>query len=283
MKYHFYSLYYSHQGGKILAGNIYLDDNGKPVGLNNPLPVRRVGSSDYASYPDLSIGVSPTTIVFPKSMNNIMITNDGTDDVKIGLQGKNPFGTIHDNQDITWSYTGTWVSDTTAILRAVGSDVAKTSTAGSKATYKPNIACAQIAVSIAKGSAAGIAQIEISNDGGNTWANPSSISGVSRSDGFTGTAMDTFDAYTSATAGPYDLIYTLPTISNWSLRVSYTGSKNSSSSGYNVWIDCGKVFTSTNASIVIKSGETLSLAISSGDIQLASKSGTQPVRLVVSV
>lgn len=250
--------------------------------INTFVPIQTIGSTNYKSY-QLSVNQSTNYISFGQDMQNLLISNDGSNDVKFALQGKYPLSVVYDNTDPKWSYIGTWSSDTTATIHATGADVSKTTTTGSMAVFSPNVACNQIGASLSNGTSAGIAKLELSSDGGNTWASPSTISGVTRSDGATGTSMDTYDEYSNSYTGVTDVIFTMPTSSVWSLRVSYTGTKNSSSPVYTIYIDAGKIGGASDTNtIIVKAGEAISLQIKSGDIRLITESGTQSVRLVVS-
>lgn len=250
-----------------MAGNIAIIPPGSSFGIS--------GSNAYDSFPDISVTTIEQEIKFSSEMKSVMITNDGLGDVKIAFQGKSPALVVHDNLDPAWSYFGTWLSNTAAAIHKYGPDATYGSSESATATYNPNSMTNRIIWHTSNGGAAGIANIHLSNDGGATWKKPSEISGVTRSDGATGAAMDTADLYGTNATKSYT--FTLPFYAKWMLRISYTGNKNASATNAWIWVDAGAIGSSP---IIVKSGETQIYPIVTTDMRLICDSGTQPVRVV---
>lgn len=237
--------------------------------------VQMVGSNTYEPY-DLTASTSEQTVTFGFMAKSVMVTNDGTGDIRIGLQGKSVKYTVHDNLAPQWTYTGTWFSNTNPSLHNYGTDATNNAVAGGTATYKPNVITNAVIFASVKGTASGIAGFELSQDGGTTWKVPSAFTGVVRSDGATGSAMDTLDTYQS-TVTLYELMFSMTVYAPWALRVSVTGNKNTNSTKADVWVDAGLARTQA---IVIKPGETKTLPITTAKMSFASLSGNQPMRVV---
>ncbi|GIO63564.1 hypothetical protein J43TS9_51380 [Paenibacillus cineris] len=233
------------------------------------------GSPSYDSFPDIVVTTTETVLQFSQVMKSVMITNDGTGDVKIAFQGKSPVTAVHDNLDAAWTYTGTWLSNTSAAIHKYGPDATYGSTSGAAATYNPNLMTNRITWHTSNGGAAGIADIRLSSDGGATWKKPSEISGLSRSDGATGTAMDSADLY--GTNGTKSYGFTLPFYAKWMIRILYTGTKSSGATNAWIWVDAGAVGVSP---IIVKPLEAQTFPIVTSDMRLICDSGTQPVRVV---
>lgn len=207
-------------------------------------------------------------IPFPFSTRQVLIINDGTDALNFAFDAKNSKGQTYLTNNAALIFTGTWAGTTTK-----NADNAITT---NNVVFKPVLkALVSMTWDMIKGTGAGIAKIEISADNGTTWQNPSAISGVSRSDGATGTAMDTYDCYDPSASIlsfiTYNLPWDLTTI--WAMRVSATNTKNASAlSTTNIFINDfrlndGSIFT-------VNSKENLNLEIQTIQINVSSPTST---------
>jgi hypothetical protein len=131
-----------------------------------------------------------------------------------------------------------------------------------------------IRLDLVSGTSAGIFKVELSKDGGATWVFPSTITGLTRSDGATSSGLNTVDEYSTNTVG-YSLTYNLPydTTTAWALRITPFNTKNASAgSSSNIFV-AGAHFTRANV-YTVKSGESLGLDIATTQFNYSTPTST---------
>lgn len=234
------------------------------------------GSSVYEPYDSMVASVTEQVLNFPQTMKSVMIANDGTGDILIGLQGKTVSPILHDDLNPAWAFTGTWFVSNNTSLYKYGTGVRNGNASGAKATYKPDVVSKNITIATIKGTSVGIATLELSKDNGVTWAAPSTFIGVTRSDGAVGASMDTIDLY-SASVSKYEFSFNMPAYEKWAFRATISGTKNASSTDTTLWIDAALIGTRC---IRIKAGETQTLPISTASVNYMCEMATQAFRVV---
>lgn len=254
--------------------------------INKFVPVQITGSDDYYFIP-ITASTNEKTFSLPFTAREITLINDGTFDVQFAMNGNsaNPnanLGTVYDDNTPQWTYTGTWSISTAFHNYGTQSQYSYN---GTTAIFKPTGQNQALTFATVCGGSGGIAQIDVSSDGGVTWVQPSTISGITRSDGATGTALNTFDSYNSSGNIYKNVTYNFPNVGNWAMRISTTGTKNASSGDTTVFID-GGIASATpiyfgNRYMIVKSGESLSLQLQTTKVNAYTSSTTsQNCRLI---
>lgn len=254
--------------------------NDKVSGRPMPKVANKViGSEGYFSLP-ISVSNVLQSYSFGFEANAIMVTNDGTDDVKVGLQGKMPVTTNFNQDNAAFTYFGTTAASGTVSNSGTPIDNTQTRLSGATdgtnyAIFKPNKSTKSIALAILRGTATGSLKFELSDDNGVTWKNPSAIAGINRWDGASGTNMDKFDTYASGSTPAVDLTFYLPYAANWAMKVTKIVPITNAG---DIFIDGGRV--DLEGALTVRTGETQIFPIASSDIKIIANSGVQPVRLV---
>jgi hypothetical protein len=239
--------------------------------INKFLPVK-IESSESKFSQSITATVAEQDLVIPFVTQQILISNDGTDDLLFAFDGNRSriYGYLSSNI----IYTGTWTNQNFGTGLGNGK-FTDNSVLTSNAVFKPSIpGLSSLAWNFFKGAFGGIAKIELSSDDGATWQKPSSINGVTRSDGVAGTAMDTVDQYSLNTA-VQSLSFNLPTSSNrtWAMRIGTTNTKNTSAGGNNLYTG-GFSIAPQGTIFTLKSKENLVLEIQTARINFSSPSST---------
>jgi hypothetical protein len=237
--------------------------------VNKFLPVKILGS-DNNFFSNVSATTTQQALSIPFSTREITVINDGTDNLNF------VFGILTNTSypltDVAWQYTGTWTDSTVS-----GIPSKYTNTVTNNAILKPNqTGVNSITLGVVKGQGGSIAKIELSVDNGVTWVNPSTIGGVSRSDGILGTGMDTYDLYANVSTLNTTVAYNLPLISGkWALRVTPTGTKNAAANtGSNVLITASSISIGGGSTYLLKPNESLNLGVNIIQINVSSPTST---------
>lgn len=260
----------------------YLQAMTKDPETGRPMPKvasKQNGSDGYFSLP-LNVGTNVQSFGFGFTANSVMITNDGTDDIKVGLQGKSPVSTSFNQDNAAFTYNGTTTAGATGSTSGTPIDNTQTKLSGATdgtnyAIFKPNTSTKSIAMAILRGGSSGSLKFELSSDNGVTWKKPSDIPGVIRWDGAQGTVMDTFDTYVNGSTPAVDLTFYLPYDAKWAIKVTKIAPITN---GGDIFIDGGRI--NLEGALTVRQGETQVFPISSADVKLVANSGAQPVRLV---
>jgi len=219
---------------------------------------------------------NPFNFKFSQPVKVVNLTNFGSDVALCSLNGYPAIPIIHDNLDATkWTFTGTWSNETTHFYYGTNSQFSSIN--GNNAVYNPGTDVRMIGISFVPSSSSGIAKIELSLDG-TTWQNPSDIAGVLRTDGATGTSMNTFDLYYNThetTTKTTTLSFIVPS-GAWKIKVTVTNIKNTLSSNYRVYIDAGMIGDDTK-SFELKPGETKYIPIVATSVSVGCSSGAPEV------
>lgn len=240
---------------------------------SNPAKVSITGSLAYQSL-QLNITTSPITISLPFTPKSFMFTNDGSDFITAYLlNNKVPTLYAYNSSQITYGGSGTWSSFN---VSGVGNTEDNTTTGGT-AIFNPGVQTYAIGFKLATGTGSGIANIQISSDGGVTWANPSSVSGVSLN-GQVGSQIDTIDTYSTNTVG-VSYIYSFPTQGAWQIKLTVSGNKNPLSGGVGIYV-LGAIEGGVNG-LIIMPGESKTYPIQSPTATLLANSSSQSVRVEV--
>jgi hypothetical protein len=173
---------------------------------------------------------------------------------------------------VAWIFTGSWTDSSVS-----GIPSKYTASTGATAVLKPNQSgLNSITLGMVKGSGAGIAKIELSLDNGTTWVNPSTIQGLSRSDGMLGTSLDSIDLYTSTSTINTNFTYNLPygNTNIWAIRVTQTGTKNASAVDKNVFVASSSATLGAGNTFTLKPSESLGLGVNVTQINVFSPSST---------
>lgn len=207
---------------------------------------------------NLPIVASPLdqAIPIPFTTKQVLMINDGADVLNYAFDGKPSLATqVFGVSSPALTFTGTWSNST-----AVVPNPKYATTTGDNVVFKPGRAglyC--LTWDMVMGQGTGIAKLELSSDNGATWQNPSDISGISRSDGATGTAMNTFDGYAAVSVQETMLSFYLPKGNNlWALRITPNGTKNAASTNFYIFVvtfrayDGNISFLNAKESIVIE-------------------------------
>lgn len=233
------------------------------------VPVKILGS-DNNFFANISATTTQQALTIPFSTREITVINDGGDNLNF------LFGTVTNTTypltDAAWQYTGTWADSTVS-----GIPSKYTSNTANNAILKPNqVGINSIILGVVMGTGSGIAKIEISTDNGNTWVNPSSILGVTRNDGAVGTALDTFDLYTNASALNANVTYNFPYSATniYAMRVTPTGTRNASSVNNTIFVTASSIATGGGSTYTLKSGETLGIGTKITQINVYSPTST---------
>lgn len=240
--------------------------------INKFVPVQILGSANrYSS--NISVGTGQQSILFPFTTRQVLIINDGASNINFALDGSSSLpGTNYPYSNSVWSYIGTW---STSTFNSHATTYINNTTVGN-AVFKPNISgLTSMVLGVIQGLGAGIAKIELSTDNGVTWKNPSSITGVTRSDGAAGTSLDTYDSYANVSTQYGQITYNLPYNSSyvWAMRISATSTENAAATGGNsiflcdMTVNTGYVFT-------LYPKENLQLDVQTTQINLSSPSST---------
>lgn len=236
--------------------------------------VSLTGSSVYESH-ELLLDQIESVTTFSGNVNRVLIMNDQVDDIRAAFGGNASY-TLYDSSDEKWTFTGGWTNNTSYFR--YGSNAKFSTTTNDTAVLNPaNAIITALTFATVKGFNAGIAKIEVSTDNGATWKDPSTITGITRSDGASGVGLNTFDSY-AATAGTFNLTYKFPYPANWVIRITVTGTKNASSGGFQIWVDAA--LTNNAKCIRIKAGENLDLPLRTASVSLFAESGTPLIRVV---
>jgi hypothetical protein len=210
-------------------------------------------------------------------MQTISIINDGPTDARVALNQK--VVKKYDQEDAKFTYTGTWgftTGSTAALYGGSARENANTNTADNT-VFNPGEAVKEIGLMFLAGQYVGIASVQLSSDGA-TWLNPTSIPGVTRSDGATANAMNTYDAYVNSGAVGRVVSYRLPYTANWRIRVTATNTKNASALGQALDID-GGYYEPAYGGITIKSGEVFKRDFQTSSVHYISASGAPSLRI----
>jgi len=239
-----------------------------PVTKDGREGVQVVGSN-ARFYRVLSATTTEKVEMLPASVRQIVLKNDGSDDLQFNLDGNPAIAPVKAYSDSDWTYTGTW-----QVTAPIGY-VEQSSITGDVAVFAPAAAnVSEITLGYLEGDYSGIMGLELSADGGATWAPPSTIAGVSRSDGAVGTSLDTFDAYASAQAKASFTFY-LPAgnaAAVWALRMTVTGTRNASASGNSLYLQSGAALVGYVQTV--KPTETLTLDVATGQLNYVSPTST---------
>jgi hypothetical protein len=237
--------------------------------INKFLPVKVLGS-DNNFFSNVTATTTKQALPIPFDTKEITVINDGTDVLNFF------FGVVTNTNfpltDPAWQYTGTWTDSTVS-----GIPSKYTVTNGASAVLKPNqLGVNSITLGVVKGSASGIAKIEVSLDNGVTWVNPSSIVGLTRSDGLSGAAIDSYDLYTTVSVANANITYNFPYNPNkiYALRLTHSGTKNASSGGLNVFIAGSSTTSGGGSEYTLKPNESLNLGVKVSQINVYSPSST---------
>lgn len=206
--------------------------------INSVLPVIINGSKNKSFIP-ISATTTNKSVTLPFTTTQLTIINDGTDNLNVAFDGKSSITTattITNSASSYWTFNGTWSSGTFSGYSARYTGTANTSY---NAVIKPNLSgILGLTLGVIKGQSCAIAKIELSQDNGATWKNPSDIVGVGRSDGAVGTTMNTYDTYANVGSMYDTLTYYLPydTTSIWAMRVSPTNTQNPSAGTSSIFV-----------------------------------------------
>lgn len=244
--------------------------------INKVLPVQLTGSNLKKS---INFAAASTDNPIPLAFltRELTIVNDGADNLSFAFDGKSSTGITSSYQytDPAWTTVGAWSTGTFSGYAATYTGNNNTSNNVVFKTTKSDVQ--NITFGMIKGQASGIAKVEFSTDNGATWKNPSDILGVSRSDGVTGTALNTVDQYVNVASQYGSVTYTMPyNTSGWSMRITPTNTKNASATGTppNIFVVEAKVTDGNGDIFTIKPKENLSVEIQTNQINVSSPTET---------
>ena len=223
-------------------------------------PVQITGSSSLLSRSFTATAIEQS-IALGFTSRSVLVANDGSDSIWVGFNGDPAHSPVVAFTDAAFTFAGTWNSYTNGTTGWTGN---RSGATGSTGIYDPAAACSALNVELMGGQSVGVAKIEFSVDGGATWQLPSAIGGVQRSDGATGTAMDTIDAYRNiASVEALDVYYVLPSSGLWTVRVTATGTKNAAASGTDIIVMGANVQSLTSFEVKPTEAPTFDFAATS--------------------
>lgn len=248
------------------------------------VPQGALTGSNNAYFNNFTATSSSQGFQLPFLSKQVTIINDGGNPLNFAFFGNPavPPSVSYPYSDPQWTMVGTWTDATYNGTPAESTGSANTSYS---ASFLPNVAgVTEITFNAISGTEAAIAGISLSTNNGTTWVQPSTIAGLTRSDGATGTALNTYDEYANVSSETTSVTYTLPDISGaiWGMKISPTNTSNpSASSPLAIFIAGGSISISdANASGLLNSGESIGLDVATTSVSVASSLGTNG-RLIV--
>ena len=220
-------------------------------------------------------------------INSLTLINDGAVPLRIGFD-LNPITDV-DEENAVWTFNGTWTDESSALSRQ--QDGLSSTTAGDTATLNPGTFVEAIGYYTIAFNNGAIHDIEV-NDGSG-WRLPSTVDGLTRNDGASGTDVDTWDATPggagSITAFGVRLEYIFPYAAPWLIRVTNSGNNNNDGSVSDVRISGGTFEPTGGATwnsqvypgaFQLQPGESIHRAVRAGTIHHRAESASAFLRVL---